>query len=337
MNLTINYANGKVLINELENNKRHLVVRVNDDGYVAKNEWVTAYPIELVENILEVKGLNYLCDEIMRDEDPHYIQRDLFFSLMSYVTESSFEGKRILDFGCGCGASTMVLARMFPNSSIVGVELEKNALEVARKRLEFYEFENVDFSVSPSGKELPRYLDDFDYIILSGVYEHLLPDERILLIPKLWNKLKENGILFINQTPDRRFPIETHTTGLPLINYLPNSIVCFLSQKFSKKVKKGESWSSLLRAGIRGGTDEEILNILMKGSLVSGHPVLLQPTRLGVDKQSDIWYEAARERLGTRYQGVRKYFIFLIINIILKIKIPLAPYLSLAFKKTISC
>ena len=34
----------------------------------------TAYPPELIEHVLAVKGPGYLCDEIRRDEDPAYVQ-----------------------------------------------------------------------------------------------------------------------------------------------------------------------------------------------------------------------------------------------------------------------
>lgn len=326
-----NFPNGYASIEELHNNKRHISVHVDDNSYVQRNECVTSYPIDLIEKILELKNLHFLCDEIMRDEDPQLVQKDLFFSLMSYVDPDEINGKKILDFGCGLGASSMILSRMFPKASITGVELDPKALSIAHKRLEFYQYPNIEFYTSPSGTELPGEIGDFDFILLSGVYEHLLPNERESLVPQLWAHLKKPGILFINQTPDKHFPIETHTTGLPLINYLPDGMAFFLSRHFSNRIKN-ESWISLLRKGIRGATKKEILDIFMRHSAGS-LPMLLNPSRLGVTRQSEIWYRAAMGRLSAKHTGARKYLILLLIHGIRKAKIPFAPYLSLALEK----
>jgi SAM-dependent methyltransferase len=47
-----------------------------------------------------------LCDEILRDEDPGYIQKCLKHDILSYIGEYDLRGKRMLDFGCGAGDFT---------------------------------------------------------------------------------------------------------------------------------------------------------------------------------------------------------------------------------------
>ena len=83
----------------------------------------TRYPPELVERIVQVKGVAYACDDISREEQPSYTQKMLGDELFAYIDPAEMAGKRILDFGCGTGASTMYLARSFPDSAIVGIEL----------------------------------------------------------------------------------------------------------------------------------------------------------------------------------------------------------------------
>ena len=56
--------------------------------------------------------------------------------------------------------------------------------------------------------------------------------------------------------------VEGHTTGLPFINYLPDNLAYFIARRFSKRVENNESWVMLLRKGIRGGTEREIMKIL---------------------------------------------------------------------------
>ena len=50
----------------------------------------------------------------------------------------------------------------------------------------------------------------------------------------IWAHLKSGGVLFLNQTPHRYFPVEHHTTNLPMINYFPDTdtlLVTFSSGK----------------------------------------------------------------------------------------------------------
>ena len=328
MTVTIKHPDGLVHVEKLETGENRISVEsVNDKLFIPRSTWKTSYSLNLIEQILDIKGPAWLCDEIMRDEDPTYIQNYIKYAVLSYVKEKDFNGKVILDIGCGCGASTMVLGRMFPNAEKVGVELVDDFVSVAKLRAKHYRFDNISFFVSPEGSNLPDGLGDFDYVFLNAVYEHLLPNERNVLLPKIWSHLKPSGIIFINETPHRYFPIESHTTGLPLINYLPNKITLYLARRLSKRVQPEESWETLLRMGIRGGTVKEIMRILNR---TSQRPILLKPERLGIQDQSDIWYKASSAR---RLPATKRLMIFSM-RIFKRITgIPLTPYLSLAIQK----
>ena len=141
--------------------------------------------------MLRVKGPAYLCDEIMRDEDPRYVEHDFQWEILSYAARDDFVGRRVLDFGSGSGASTMVLSRMFPETQIVGVELMAEYVELARHRARHHGIESrVRFLLSPNASALPAEMGDFDYILLSAVYEHLLPIERRAVLEMLWAHLQ---------------------------------------------------------------------------------------------------------------------------------------------------
>ena len=101
-----------------------------------------------------MKGPAYLCDEILRDESPDYVQKSLKYDLLSYFDEEGFKNKRLLDFGCGSGASTMILARMFPNTEIVGIELEETLLSIAKMRANHYGYKNIELIISPNPNQL---------------------------------------------------------------------------------------------------------------------------------------------------------------------------------------
>lgn len=276
-------------------------VSYSGDSETPEQVWETRYPSGLIELIGKAKGLEYVCDEIRRDEDPTYVQKHLRLTLLGHLDERAFTGGRLLDFGCGCGSSTVNLARMFEGTEIVGVELVPEFVEIARQRAEFYGLENLTFELSPGGDSLPADLGEFDFVLLSAVFEHMLPAERTLLLPAIWSHLGLTGVLFINQLPHRYSPVEGHTTGLPLINFLPERAAHALSTRFSPRVEPGASWETLLRAGIRGGSVGEVLEILESDG--SSAPRLLEPTRLGLSDRVDLWFELSA---GTRLRVVKR-------------------------------
>ena len=192
---------------------------------------------------------------------------------------------------------------------------------IARLRAAYYGLLNIAFFPMPGGTELPTGIGQFDFIILSAVYEHLLPPERELVMPRLWAVLKPGGILFVNQTPFRYFPIESHTTGLPALNYLPGWMVLAVARRFSRNVAPDESWESLLRRGIRGGTEREIARLLGRGAEA------LAPVQCGKDN-IDLWFS----ELSPRFRGV-KQIIRLALKVVRRASgISVLPQLSLAFR-----
>jgi 2-polyprenyl-3-methyl-5-hydroxy-6-metoxy-1,4-benzoquinol methylase len=291
----LEWTDGTLEVDELGDSRRRVTARPLGGRGAAPASCETSYPVELIRTILEVKGVAWVCDEISRDQDPESIQRFFENDFLPYVGPADFEGKRILDFGCGSGSSTMVLARMFPGSEIVGVELSPEYLRIAEERLRFYGYDNVRFLRSPAGTAMPDGLGQFDFVVMSAVYEHLLPDERRTVMPQLWAHLKIGGCLLLNQTPHRFFPFESHTTGLPLINYLPDRLAHFAARRFSPRELGTESWESLLRKGIRGATEREILASFGSATRDS-LPALLAPRQPRHRDRVDVWYAALSPR-----------------------------------------
>jgi 2-polyprenyl-3-methyl-5-hydroxy-6-metoxy-1,4-benzoquinol methylase len=288
MSVLLKHPRGEVVVKELPDGRKEIKSSVWDAStFVPSNTWVTGYDIELLRLILDVKGPAWICDEIKRDEDAAYVENVLITDLLAYFDPKEIAGKRILDFGSGSGASSMILARHFPNASIVGVELDGRLVEIAKARMAFYKHSNVSFLVSPNGNELPQNIGKFDFVIMSAVYEHLLPEERKTVMPLVWSAIKPQGFLFLDQTPNRAFPLELHSTLLPLINYMPRSLALIYARAFSNKIDPKDSWEQLLREGIRGATVGEIVaNLKSFGAKLE----LLTPSRNGLTDRIDLFY-----------------------------------------------
>ncbi|MEM6337757.1 MAG: class I SAM-dependent methyltransferase, partial [Bacteroidota bacterium] len=286
----LRYLSPAVTTEELGDDQRRIISRPMDPNIVVWNasEWVTRYPVSLIERVLDVAGPGGVVEEIRREEDPAYVQLDLEHDLFGYVPREHFAGARILDFGCGGGSSTVILGRLLPSDvDLPGVDLLARHIELGRARAEHYGLGNVRFKASPSGSELPEDLGTFDYIVLSAALEHMLPDERRHLLPLVWSHLKPGGVLFLDQTPHRYFPVEVHTTGLPLLNYLPDSLTRLAATRFSDRLKPGDTWPDLLRKGIRGSTPSEVRRRLGRSAY------LLRPIR---GDRIDLWHRVAEAR-----------------------------------------
>jgi len=333
----LKHPSANVRIEKLPNARRRISIHPTQNNLaVSKKSCETSYPLELIELILNIQGPRNLCDEISRDEDPNYVQACLEKDLLAYLPKDSFSNKNLLDFGCGAGASTAILSRMLSKTQITGIDLSEKLLKIAQARANHYGNSNIKFYCSPAGDKLPDNIGKFDFIVLSAVFEHLLPKERKNLLPMIWSLLKPNGILFLDQTPYRYSPFEGHTTRLPFINYLPDRLAHILARKFSARVKPDESWAGLLRRGIRGGSLREIMNILRESP---DKPIILKPNQLGLHDRIDLWYAGYAVSITNKYPSVKRIqqlmkFAFKVIKY--TTSLTLVPSLSLAIQKSSS-
>ena len=260
------------------------------DLYLPRKTCRTTFSMDLLLALMERSDFAWLCDTVARHETSTSETAILERQLFGYSTAEDFAEKRLLDFGCGNGASTMTIGRLLPRTEVVGVELSPEKIEMANRIRAFRSLDNVKFLCSPSGSELPPGIGHFDFVMLSAVYEHLLPDERKVVMPRLWSALKPVGMIFINRTPYRYFPMEIHSTGLWLVNYLPDRLAhavvrCFAGR--NKAINESGDWNVHLRGGLRGGTEREIVQNLTNGKEKCAR--IVQPRSNGVRDRADFW------------------------------------------------
>lgn len=328
--LEIGISDAHLRVTPLPGGGARVTAKVTDGhSEVRVEEWETRYSVDVIRAILDHDPRYWrLHGELVREESPEGIQRALTYYLLSFLSEQDFQNKRILDFGCGCGASTLALSRMFPSAAIVGLDRLEECLRVCRLKARDAECDRLSFVSPASDSSLPSNIRDFDYVVLCGVYEHLLPDERSSLLLDLWSHLTTQGVLFIAQTPNWYFPFETHITRYPLLHYLPGPIAYPIARSAYKRIwGQDQPWEELLRLGLHGASVREITRILSSGNNQFN---LLKPCRLGIQDCLDIWHVT----LDKSESGRLKQLTFMVLKTIKRMTaLEIPPYISVAVRK----
>jgi SAM-dependent methyltransferase len=70
-------------------------------------------------------------------------------------------------------------------------------------------------------RTLPYPDKSFDLVLVLGVVEHLPVKGRRQIVDEYYRVLAPGGHIAILDTPNRFFPLETHSVGLPLVQWLP--------------------------------------------------------------------------------------------------------------------
>lgn len=100
------------------------------------------------------------------------------------------KGARVADVGCGCGQSSVILAKAFPRSKVVGIDFDERSIGRARSLAKQSGASNVEF-IAASADKLPRQ-PRFD-LICSFDCIHDMVDPRGTL-RAIWEALAEDGV-----------------------------------------------------------------------------------------------------------------------------------------------
>ena len=81
--------------------------------------------------------------------------------------------RRILEIGCGIGATTWRMARSWPQAKVIGVDISPISIEVANA---CFRRPNLSYQAGPFTDSVMGR--DFDLIVMTDVYEHISPGDR---------------------------------------------------------------------------------------------------------------------------------------------------------------
>jgi 2-polyprenyl-3-methyl-5-hydroxy-6-metoxy-1,4-benzoquinol methylase len=176
-------------------------------------------------------------------------------------------GRRVLDFGCGTGATTVALASRGP--VLTAFDVDEESLTICGQRLREHGLDGAVRLVRADDLEAARdTLGTFDVILLNGVIEHIplsIAGLRRRLLRTLFGMLAPGGSLFIADTPNRLYPFDFHSTQLWWIPWMrPGSRAAY-----DKAVRAGRHAESpthapgpvgLEQVGAWGATYREVMS-----------------------------------------------------------------------------
>lgn len=143
---------------------------------------------------LEPTGERMIVDEYHASAEDHLIY---LMHMASYAfAEQCARGKRVLDFGCGSGYGSALIAKTA--GSVHALDIAQDAIDYAREK---FSRPNLEFCRVPPDVRLPFGDESFDLVLSFQVFEHIRDIGRYL--SEIQRVLAPGGQLILI-TPDRK-------------------------------------------------------------------------------------------------------------------------------------
>lgn len=123
------------------------------------------------------------------------------------IKSNSF--KRILDFGCANGHSTIRLARLNKDITFVGVDINPDMIDVAIDNLQSEQLTNLEFvRLDITKKDI--VMEKYDFIFAIRVFQNIeSPEMQKKIFDEIYNLLNKNGMFLY---------IESYINGYERLN-----------------------------------------------------------------------------------------------------------------------
>jgi len=188
---------------------------------VAGRDYPTAYSARVVRMLVERKGAlrapQYFSFKETRGR--HFLAR-----LFAYLRARGGDGLSVLEVGCSFGHITEYLDEQSQVAAIHAFDTDPTFVAIVRAKVEELPLRRVREVAHLPGdatRRLPWDDGAFDLVLALGVVEHLPARHRRAQVDEYYRVLAPGGHLAILDTPNRWFPLETHSIGLPLVQWLP--------------------------------------------------------------------------------------------------------------------
>lgn len=206
----------------------------NSPGYITGEYQVLMGLFKDEEKIIDAfrtgKGLgwgdhhNYLFEGTERFFKPSYranLTASWIPALEGVEVKLRRGGAKVADVGCGHGVSTILIAKAYPNSKIIGFDYHKPSIEWAREQAEKEGLKNIAFEVAGS---TDYHGDDYDLVAFFDSF-HDMGDPAGAAKHVLQTLKKKDGTWMLVE-PFANDKVEDNLNPLGRVFYAASTMIC---------------------------------------------------------------------------------------------------------------
>jgi SAM-dependent methyltransferase len=216
---------------------------------VDDRRYETSYSARVLQMLIERKGAHrappYLTYKLTRGE--HFLG-----PLFRWLRARGLGRLRVLEVGCSFGHITEWLAEQREVAELHAFDTDPAFVEIVRTKREDLGLErlaDVWLLSNDETQRLPWADAMFDLVVALGVVEHLPARSRRAQVDQYYRVLAPGGHIAILDTPNRWFPLETHSVGLPLVQWLPPALAYRYARRFRRRVFRDVSYAEFVADG----------------------------------------------------------------------------------------
>ena len=132
------------------------------------------------------------------------------------------EGCRVLEIGCGTGASTVALAEQ--GCDVTAVDVNEGNIRAAQERCRVYDLKPHFTCCNATDVHKVFPSTGFGLIVFFATLEHLTYAERLAAMKSTWDMLEPGAFWCVVDTPNRLWWFDNHTAFLPFYHWLPDDL-----------------------------------------------------------------------------------------------------------------
>jgi SAM-dependent methyltransferase len=188
---------------------------------VGGRDYPTAYSARVVRMLVERKGPARAPQYFSYKETRGRLFLDPLFA---YLRGRGARALEVLEVGCSFGHLTEYLCERPEVRDITAFDTDPAFAAIARAKVDemgLGRVREVSLLSNEETRTLPYADGRFDLVLVVGVVEHLPVRGRRQIVDEYYRVLAPGGHIAILDTPNRFFPLETHSVGLPLVQWLP--------------------------------------------------------------------------------------------------------------------
>jgi SAM-dependent methyltransferase len=203
---------------------------------VEGRDYSTRYSERVIRMLIERKGARRtpLYFPYKEERGPHFLG-----PLFRWLRARGARRLSVLEIGCSAGHMTEYLCDQPEVASVDTFDTDPDFVDIVRVKVEemrLGKVREVRLFSNDETRRLPWNSETYDLVLAAAIVEHL-PRDRRTQVDEYYRVLAPGGHIAILDTPNRHFPLETHSIGLPLVQWLPPALAygyarCFRPKKF---------------------------------------------------------------------------------------------------------